>query len=139
MEVTFAASAEAFAEHAHLFRSGGQSRGIDGERTAAPPMTAPWVDTGTPIVFVPGAGTGCSHLDGIRPVTPWTKGCTECLAAGERWVHLRVCLECGNVGCCDSSPGKHATAHFHETGHPVMRSLEPGETWGWCFVDSVSL
>ncbi|PPK67891.1 UBP-type zinc finger domain-containing protein [Actinokineospora auranticolor] len=62
--------------------------------------------------------------------------CAECVAAGNRhWVHLRLCLTCGHVGCCDSSPGKHASGHYRETDHPVMRSYEPGETWRWCFVD----
>jgi uncharacterized UBP type Zn finger protein len=81
----------------------------------------------------------CSHLNQIRDVTPQSDGCAECLATGGRWVHLRMCLECGYVGCCDSSPGKHATGHFHTTHHPVMRSVEPGEAWGWCFVDEVQL
>jgi uncharacterized UBP type Zn finger protein len=81
----------------------------------------------------------CSHLNQIRDVTPQSDGCAECLATGGRWVHLRMCLECGHVGCCDSSPGKHATGHFHTTHHPVMRSVEPGEAWGWCFVDEVQL
>jgi uncharacterized UBP type Zn finger protein len=80
---------------------------------------------------------GCSHLDQIRDVAPQSHGCAECLASGSRWVHLRMCLECGHVGCCDSSPGKHATGHFHETRHPLMRSAELGENWGWCFVDEV--
>ena len=62
------------------------------------------------------------------------EGCEECLADGSTWLHLRVCLSCGHVGCCDSSHG-HASAHFRETGHPVMRSLEPGEAWRWCFID----
>jgi uncharacterized UBP type Zn finger protein len=61
-------------------------------------------------------------------------GCEECLAAGSRWVHLRRCLECGHIGCCDSSPNKHATKHFHATEHPVIQSFEPGENWKWCFV-----
>ena len=79
----------------------------------------------------------CEHLRGAcevpRPTSP--TGCEECLRDGAKWVHLRICMECGHVGCCDSSEGKHATAHFHETGHPVMRSFEPGEAWRWCFVD----
>jgi len=80
----------------------------------------------------------CTHLDEITPVPPETTGeCPECVAAGGTWVHLRACLECGHVGCCDSSPAKHATAHFHASAHPVMRSIEPGEHWGWCFVDEV--
>jgi len=67
------------------------------------------------------------------PSTP--DGCEECLAGGTGWVHLRLCEECGHVGCCDSSPMRHATAHFHAVGHPVIRSFEPGESWRWCFVD----
>ena len=78
----------------------------------------------------------CNHfanLVGKEPRTP--EGCEECLKAGAKWVHLRLCLECGHVGCCDNSPGKHATRHYHATKHPVIRSFEPGEDWGWCFVD----
>ena len=81
----------------------------------------------------------CSHSSHIHKVTPQTKGCEECLKMGDTWVHLRLCLECGHVGCCDSSKNKHATKHFHRTKHPIMRSIEPGETWGWCFVDEVEL
>lgn len=79
----------------------------------------------------------CSHLSEIREVTPSAEGCEECLRNGGRWVHLRICRICGHVGCCDNSPGKHATAHFHETTHPVMQSFEPGEEWMWCYVDKV--
>jgi uncharacterized UBP type Zn finger protein len=80
--------------------------------------------------------TECTHLDQLRPVDPRTpEGCEECLRAGGRWVHLRLCLECGHVGCCDASPGKHATAHFHQSRHPVIRSFEPDEDWGSCYVD----
>lgn len=82
----------------------------------------------------------CSHLDAITPVEPRTAdGCEECLASGSRWVHLRLCLTCGHVGCCDSSPNRHATAHFHATGDPVIASFEPGERWAWCFVDEAAL
>ncbi len=81
----------------------------------------------------------CSHLDQIRDVTPHTEGCEECLQTSDSWVHLRLCLECGHVGCCDSSKGKHATGHFHQTHHPVMRSAEAGDTWGWCYVDEEQL
>jgi CPA1 family monovalent cation:H+ antiporter len=70
------------------------------------------------------------------PTTP--DGCEDCLAVGGTWIHLRVCQVCGHVGCCDSSPGKHASAHFAGTGHPVMRSYEPGENWRWCFRDEFS-
>jgi uncharacterized UBP type Zn finger protein len=86
-----------------------------------------------------GRGSGCRHLaDGPDPQTR-TTGCEECLAAGMRWVHLRLCLTCGHVGCCNASDGKHATAHFEETSHPVIRSHEPEETWCWCYVDQVQL
>jgi tellurite resistance protein TerC len=82
---------------------------------------------------------GCTHAGEIRDVTPATQGCPECLKLGDKWVHLRMCLSCGNVGCCDSSKNKHATAHFRATTHPVMRSLEPGESWKWCYVDKTYL
>lgn len=80
----------------------------------------------------------CTHLDQVRDVAPRTpQGCEECLKTHGHWVHLRLCLTCGHVGCCDQSPGKHATKHFHATCHPVMRSFQPGEDWGWCYVDEV--
>jgi CPA1 family monovalent cation:H+ antiporter len=81
----------------------------------------------------------CHHLrEAPRIVAPRTpEGCEECLIEGTRWVHLRLCLTCGHVGCCDSSVRKHATAHFHGTEHPVMRSIEPGEAWRWCYVDDL--
>ena len=81
----------------------------------------------------------CSHRSEIREVQPSSQGCAECLARGDTWVHLRVCLACGNVGCCDSSRNKHATAHFHASGHPIMRSMQSGERWKWCYVDRVTL
>jgi len=81
----------------------------------------------------------CTHLERVRNVLPHTRGCEECLKLGTSWVHLRLCLECGHVGCCDSSPGRHATGHFQHTGHPIMRSFEPGEDWGWCYIDQLML
>lgn len=77
----------------------------------------------------------CQHVKEIRKVTPSGKGCKECLEMGDTWVHLRECLTCGHVGCCDSSKNKHATKHFHHTNHPIMQSFEPGEDWKWCYVD----
>lgn len=78
----------------------------------------------------------CAHAAAMKNPAPKTPaGCEECLATGDSWVHLRLCEECGHVGCCDSSPQRHASAHFQETVHPVMRSFEPGESWRWCFVD----
>ncbi len=81
----------------------------------------------------------CAHTDQIRNVSPHTRGCEECLQSGDSWVHLRLCMTCGHVGCCDSSKNKHATKHFHQTKHPIMRSLERGEDWGWCYIDEVEL
>jgi uncharacterized UBP type Zn finger protein len=78
---------------------------------------------------------GCEHTDQIKSVKPGTNGCSECLKLGWPWVHLRVCLTCGHVGCCDSSKGRHATRHFEETGHAIMKSHEPGENWRWCYID----
>ena len=79
----------------------------------------------------------CSHLDQVRHPSPRTDGCEECLQMGDLWVHLRLCETCGHVGCCDSSKNRHATKHFHKTQHAIMRSIEPGEDWGWCYVDEV--
>ena len=87
----------------------------------------------------PSAHSGCEHMQRLSqtpsPRTP--DGCEECLQQDLRWVHLRMCMTCGHVGCCDSSVGKHAAAHFHETRDPVMRSFEPGEAWTWCYLDDV--
>jgi Zn-finger in ubiquitin-hydrolases and other protein len=80
----------------------------------------------------------CTHLDQVKAVTPGTPdGCEECLAMGSDWVHLRLCLSCGHVGCCDNSPNKHATKHFSKVHHPIIRSFEPGEDWGWCYLDEL--
>lgn len=79
----------------------------------------------------------CEHADSIKKVTPSAKGCEDCLKIGGRWVHLRMCMSCGHVGCCDNSPNRHATKHFTETTHPMIRSVEPGEEWGYCYVDEV--
>ena len=81
----------------------------------------------------------CEHFNQIPEVSPRTDGCEECLQMGDEWVHLRLCLTCGHVGCCDDSKNKHATKHFHATRHPIMRSHEPGETWGWCYLDQAWL
>ena len=77
----------------------------------------------------------CPHLANIQQITPSADGCEDCLRTGDSWVHLRLCLSCGHVGCCDESPNRHATAHFGATSHPVIRSFEPDESWIWCFVD----
>jgi uncharacterized UBP type Zn finger protein len=81
----------------------------------------------------------CTHLDQIHVAVPsQVAGCEECLKIGGTWVHLRLCLTCGKVGCCDSSPNRHASRHHAEVGHPIIRSLEPGEDWSWCFEDEVA-
>lgn len=79
--------------------------------------------------------SACSHLNFVHDVVPQTRGCEECLKAGDSWVHLRMCLTCGHVGCCDSSRNRHATKHFRKTQHPIARSAEPGENWAWCYID----
>jgi len=80
----------------------------------------------------------CTHVQNLHPVEPRTDGCEECLKMGDEWVHLRLCLSCGHVGCCDDSKNRHATKHFRATKHPMIRSLEPGEHWMWCYVDQVA-
>ncbi len=81
--------------------------------------------------------TTCAHLNQVREVTPSADGCEECLKMNDTWVHLRLCEICGHVGCCDNSKNKHATKHFHATAHPVIKSFEPGEEWGYCYVDRI--
>jgi hypothetical protein len=82
--------------------------------------------------------TICAHLDGTDTRAPSGNGCVECLEIGGRWVHLRRCTACGHVGCCDSSPLRHATAHHRQSGHPLIQSFEPGEDWYWCYVDELA-
>ena len=79
--------------------------------------------------------TTCTHTFMINKVTPTATGCLECLKTGDHWVHLRLCVICGHVGCCDSSKNKHATQHFHSTQHPVIQSFEMGEDWKYCYID----
>ena len=83
----------------------------------------------------------CAHIGevGVTRLPESVEGCEDCLKTGDKWVHLRSCLVCGHVGCCDSSPNRHATRHFEETGHPLIRSIEPGEQWSWCYVDEIGL
>jgi len=79
----------------------------------------------------------CTHIEDIRDVAPSGDGCVECLQSGSAWIHLRRCVTCGHVGCCDSSPKRHATAHNASSDHPLIQSFEPGEDWYWCFVDEM--
>lgn len=81
----------------------------------------------------------CTHLDLIQDITPSSDGCEECRQTGDTWVHLRECLICGHVACCDSSKNMHAARHFQATGHPIIQSLEPDENWQWCYIDKVML
>ena len=80
----------------------------------------------------------CAHLRDAGDTPARTDGCEECLRSGDEWVHLRRCLACGHVGCCDDSKNRHATRHYRATGHPVIQSFEPGESWKWCYVDEVA-
>ncbi|HEY0416421.1 MAG TPA: UBP-type zinc finger domain-containing protein [Gaiellaceae bacterium] len=82
----------------------------------------------------------CTHLDRVEitQLPPEIPGCEDCLPIGGRWLHLRMCETCGHVACCDSSPNRHARAHANGSGHPIVRSAEPGEDWSWCFVDEVA-
>jgi hypothetical protein len=79
----------------------------------------------------------CEHIKHIHAVVPGSNGCEECMKMGDTWVHLRLCQTCGHVGCCDDSKNKHASKHAHQTGHPIVKSFEPGEDWGWCYEDEV--
>ncbi len=102
--------------------------------------TAGGVTLGTVVTSVVDADRDtCEHLDLVRTVTPITAGCEECLATGDRWVHLRMCLTCGHIGCCDSSPHRHARGHADQHDHPLARSVEVGENWAWCYLDRVTL
>jgi uncharacterized UBP type Zn finger protein len=83
----------------------------------------------------------CTHRDQVEvtELPESVEGCEDCLATGDPWLHLRICLSCGHVGCCDDSPNRHATAHATATSHPLIRSLEPGEEWSWCYADDVAM
>jgi hypothetical protein len=81
----------------------------------------------------------CTHLGDFKPVKPSADGCEECLKLGQDWIHLRICRVCGHVGCCDQSIGRHATKHFHATGHPVIEAYYEPDGWGWCYIDEVMI
>ncbi len=133
---------EQIAAHAEAVRARARRGELDGAPSApAAPrsMTTAPVDVETPVELDVPAASACTHAGAVRRVLPGSPGCEACLATGDDWVHLRLCMTCGHVGCCDSSKNRHATAHHHATGHPIVRSLQPGETWGWCYVDEVML
>lgn len=97
------------------------------------------IDSRSQVTFSPDPDEACAHATDLRAVAPSAPGCEDCLRIGAKWVHLRICMSCGHVGCCDSSANRHASAHFRETGHPVMRSVEPDEDWGWCYLDHLRM
>lgn len=142
-ELILSGPTQAFASNAALFRAA--TNGASTAKTPTPisedensmSFTAETgINTETEITYVPTVDASvCSHLNRIRPVFPSSSGCEECLRIGDEWVHLRLCLTCGHVGCCDTSKNRHAAAHFHETEHPVMKSIERFDDWAWCFVD----
>jgi len=86
---------------------------------------------------IDGKQVECSHIDQIKDVTPSSQRCEECIKLGDTWVHLRLCMICGNVACCDDSKNTHATKHYHSTGHPIIRSFEPDESWLYCYPDNL--
>ena len=144
-ELKISGPTQAFANNAALFRASG-SNGSNGAATQVPAVSEEenalsfasetGISLDTRITYAPTVDESvCSHLDQIRPVFPSAPGCEDCLRIGAEWVHLRLCLTCGHVGCCDTSNYKHATAHFHETEHPLMKSIEVLDNWAWCFVD----
>lgn len=144
-ELQMSGPTTAFANNAALFRSAGgngskptaPSASVVSEEENALSFTAETgISLDTRVTYVPTVDENvCSHLDRISPVFPSAPGCEECLRIGADWVHLRLCLTCGHVGCCDTSEYKHATAHFHATEHPLMKSIEVFDNWAWCFVD----
>jgi CPA2 family monovalent cation:H+ antiporter-2 len=144
-EIVFSGSTEAFVRNADLFRpphessrksSGATANVLPAAPAAAKTKTNKYIDTEKAIVFDSLADeSGCAHLKQIRSVFPGADGCEDCLRSGDSWVHLRICLSCGHTGCCDSSKNKHATEHFQATTHPIIKSIEPGEEWGYCYPD----
>jgi monovalent cation:H+ antiporter-2, CPA2 family len=148
-ELVLSGATNAFAQSAALFRSGNSAAGLPTAETAANRAAFlaasgangnSAIDTEKAIDYRPQVDAEiCAHLDEIKKVFPSAAGCEECLRTGDRWVHLRICLICGHVGCCDDSKNKHATAHFHQTAHPIIKSMEPGEDWAWCYADETYL
>ena len=139
----YGVGSQEIAAHAEEVREKARQGGFGEEVSAAPvaglTQRRSRVDTETPVEMNVADASACSHLDQIKKVLPSSVGCEECLPVGDDWVHLRLCMTCGHVGCCDSSKHQHATAHHRATGHPIVRSLEPGEEWGWCYDDEVML
>jgi CPA2 family monovalent cation:H+ antiporter-2 len=120
---------------AHAALSEAVLRGL--QQTPPPRRTV--VDVDRVVLFSAAPEEACVHAGVSRPVLPSSAGCLECARTGDDWVHLRLCTSCGHVGCCDSSPNRHAAAHAAQDSHPVMTSAEPGESWGWCYLDQREL
>ncbi len=93
------------------------------------------------LAIVSAVSGGCAHLDHVKvtQLPDSVDGCADCLLTGDPWLHLRICLECGHVGCCDDSPNRHASAHASASEHPIIRSIEPGEEWSWCYIDQLAM
>lgn len=147
-ELVLSGSTDAFARNAALFRAAQSKEARENAvQTMAETITLSnsfsrnsGIDTEKVIDFKPQVDESvCTHLDQIKKVFPSAAGCEECLRTGDNWVHLRICLICGHIGCCDDSKNKHATRHFHESEHPLIKSMERGEDWAWCFVDETYL
>jgi CPA2 family monovalent cation:H+ antiporter-2 len=144
-ELQMSGPTQSFANNAALFRTSGGNGSIRGglqvpaaseAERARSFSSETGISLDTRVTYVPKVDESvCTHLDRIAPVFPSAPGCEECLRIGATWVHLRLCLTCGHVGCCDTSDYKHATAHFHDTEHPLMKSIEVFDDWAWCFVD----
>ncbi|HEX8355624.1 MAG TPA: cation:proton antiporter [Pyrinomonadaceae bacterium] len=141
-EVVLEGTTDAFARAAALFRAEG-AQGPEGSEGAEPALNGGGgavVDTERVVrVDVANSSAGCGHLAEVRPVLPSARGCEECLRSGDTWVHLRLCMTCGHVGCCDSSKNRHASKHYPATGHPIVKSLERNEDWAWCYSDEIYL
>ena len=135
-ELDLRGTASSFASAAALFRTT-RADAEDAETAVATHVEG--IDMERTIELKPDPKTRCQHASSIRPVTPSARGCEDCLKTGSWWVHLRICMTCGHMGCCDSSPNKHATKHWHATSHPIVRSMEKGEDWGWCYTDQEML
>jgi CPA2 family monovalent cation:H+ antiporter-2 len=152
-ELIFSGSTDAFVRNADLFRAPAQSNRQTAEIVSIDEKVLPeeasakgksgekkFIDTEKAVEFKPKTDESvCVHLKQIRRVFPSADGCEDCLRIGDSWVHLRICLSCGHTGCCDSSKNKHAAAHFQECVHPIIKSLEPGEDWAWCYQDKTYL
>ncbi len=139
-ELVLSGSAQAFAKVAPLFRTEVSEEVKQATLASSSSFDRYGIDLEQVVELKMNSNsTNCPHLDRVHPVTPSAKGCEDCLRTGDDWVHLRICMTCGHVGCCDDSKNKHATKHYHDTDHPIIKSLEPGEDWAWCYPDELML